>query len=66
MPSGGPITIAWPITAGSSFNVLTNSDLLNTNGWGYANLTPFLDGDSYKVTNSIGSDASLFYKLEAQ
>lgn len=66
IPSGGPITLAWPTSAGSAFNVLTNSNLLDTNGWGNANLTPFLDGGSYKVTNSIGVETNLFYKLESQ
>jgi len=66
IPAGGPITFSWPSSYGSAFNVWTNADLVNTNGWGNANLTLFLDGDHYKVTNSIGIDPKLFYKLEGQ
>jgi hypothetical protein len=65
MPTGGPITLAWPTSAGNAFNVLTNADLTNPDGWGDANLSPMIDGDNYTVTNAIGSDPALFYKLES-
>jgi hypothetical protein len=66
LSSGGPLTIEWPSTAGSAFNVLTNADLTNTNGWSDANLIPFADGGNYKVTTSIGTESTLFYKLESE
>lgn len=63
MPSGGPVTISWPVENGSAYNVMTNVDLVNGT-WGDAEWTPFLDGDVYKATNSIGSEPRLFYRLE--
>lgn len=42
---------------------MTNVDLVNGT-WGDAEWTPFLDGDVYKATNSIGSEPRLFYRLE--
>ncbi|MDF7823555.1 hypothetical protein P4B35_05980 [Pontiellaceae bacterium B12227] len=65
MASGGPVMISWPAEYGSAYNVMTNSDLVN-GSWGDADWTPFLDGDFYKATNSIGSEPQLFYRLEAE
>ena len=65
LPSDSMVSLAWPTNSGAAFNVLTNANLINTNGWGDAGLVPFVDGDTYKVTNNIGEEAHLFFKLES-
>ena len=65
-PADGPFIITWPTHSGSAFNVLTNADLVNPNGWGDAGLVPYLDGDIYKVTNSVSGEETLFFKLESK
>ena len=55
--SGDSLIMSWE---GGSYSVLTNANLLNTNGWGIA-----ISGASSPVTNAISSEASLFYKLES-
>ena len=64
IPAGGPITIVWP-DDGFSYSVLTNADLTNTNGWGVLAVTPYADGGNSVVTNGIGAESTLFYKLES-
>jgi hypothetical protein len=63
IPTGGPITIVWP-DDGYSYSVLTNADLTNPAGWGEMATTPYADGGNSVVTNAIGSEAKLFYKLQ--
>ena len=65
IPSGGPITLTWPVSAGDGFSTLTNADLSNADGWADAGLVPYVDGDNYVVTNLIGGESSLFFKLES-
>jgi hypothetical protein len=64
--SAGSFIISWPSSYGAAFNVMTNADLTNTNGWGNTGLSATLVGNTYEVTNSIGNEAALFYKLEGQ
>jgi hypothetical protein len=54
--SGGSLILSW--TNGGAYNILTNSDLTNTNGWGIA-----VSGATSPATNPIGSSPRLFYKL---
>ncbi len=63
IPAGGPVTIIWP-DDGYSYSVLTNADLTNPAGWGELATTPYADGGNSVVTNDIGSELSLFYKLQ--
>ena len=66
--AGGLITISWSSTIGAvdSFTVLTNADLTNPTGWGDAGLSAYDDGaGSFVVTNVIGDETVLFYKLES-
>ena len=53
-PALGPVILSWPVSYGDEFNVLTNADLTDTNGWGTANWIPSLSGDHYVITNQIG------------
>ena len=66
IPAGGPIMLSWSTNSGEAFNVLTNANLLNSNGWAAADWTPYMEGDSYKVTNEVESATSLFFKLESK
>lgn len=52
--SNGAVTLSW---SSGSYNVYTNSDLTNTNGWGVAT-----NADT-AVSIPIGSETNLFYKL---
>jgi hypothetical protein len=54
----GSLVMSW--TDGFSYNVLTNADLTNTNGWGVAT------SGASPITNAVGSEAQLFYKLKSQ
>ncbi len=54
--SGGDLVFSW--AGGGTYNVETNANLLNSGGWGTLN-----SGASSPVTNAIGSEASLFYRL---
>ncbi len=64
--SGGVLTLSWPssIHAGDLFNVMTNIDLVYGTWAVDTSMVPYLDGDSYKVTNSVGNAPQVFYKLE--
>ena len=55
--SGGDLTMSWE--GGGTYNVLTNSDLTNPNGWSV------MTSGTSPITNAIGSEAQLFYKLES-
>jgi autotransporter-associated beta strand protein len=56
--SGSSLSLSWD--GGGSYNVLTNSDLTNSEGWGVAtNATSPVDLE-------IGSESELFYKLESE
>ena len=61
----GVLSLSWPVSYGSAFNVLTNGDLVN-GIWKSADLVPFLDGDRYVITNAMGSGTTLFIKLESK
>ncbi len=55
-PAGGSSMImSW--TDGFTYNVLTNGDLSNPNGWGV------MTTGTSPITNSFGSESQLFYKL---
>jgi hypothetical protein len=54
--SGGSLVLSWD--GDGIYNVLTNANLLNADGWGIVT-----NGVSSPVTNTIGSEAQLFYKL---
>ena len=58
----GSITISWPFSYGSTFSVQTNADLVN-GVWQNAGAAPFADGDGYSITNVIGEEAQLFFRL---
>ena len=62
----GSLSITWPTSAGAidAFSVLTNGSLIDGT-WAILPLTPYVDGDNYTVTNLIGSESSLFFKLES-
>jgi hypothetical protein len=67
--AGGPSMISWPSTIGTvdSFRVMTNADLTNPNGWGDAGLSAYDDGaGNFVVTNAIGDESRLFYRLESK
>jgi hypothetical protein len=53
--AGGSLVLSW--ADGFMYNVLTNNDLTNTNGWGV------MTSGSSPITNAIGSEPQLFYKL---
>ena len=63
--SDGTLLLSWPSSYGESFNVLTNADLMNTAGWGDAGQAPALNGDNYEFSIPVGSESTLFYKLES-
>ncbi|MDF7799543.1 Ig-like domain-containing protein [Pontiellaceae bacterium B1224] len=56
MNSGGDMVLSWEGAA--TFDVLTNSILWNTSGWGVS-----VSGASSPVTLPVGSEPALFYKL---
>jgi autotransporter-associated beta strand protein len=56
--SGSSLSLSWD--GGGSYNVLTNADLTNSEGWGVAT-----NGTS-PIDLEIGSDSELFYKLESE
>jgi hypothetical protein len=64
--SGGVVTLSWPssIVAGDQFNVMTNIDLVYGTWAVDTSMVPYLDGDTYKATNSVGAAPQVFYKLE--
>ena len=53
--SGGSLVMSW--SDGFPYTVLTNADLTNPDGWGP------MGGGTSPITNSIGPEARLFYKL---
>jgi hypothetical protein len=56
--SGSSLSLVWD--GGGTYNVLTNANLLNAEGWGVAT-----NGTS-PIDLEIGSDSELFYKLESE
>ncbi|MBN2686136.1 MAG: LamG domain-containing protein [Pontiellaceae bacterium] len=64
-PAGGPLAISWLAAAGNGYNVVTNADLTNPDGWGVVDAAPVLDGDYYTISIEFGEESSLFYKLES-
>lgn len=67
VPAGGPLTISWLSTGGNNnFNVMTNADLTNPEGWGVVEGTmPVEDGGYWNISIKFGEESSLFYKLRA-
>ena len=67
VPAGGPLTISWLSTGGNNnFNVMTNADLTNPEGWGVVEGTmPVEDGGYWNISIEFGEESSLFYKLRA-
>ena len=58
----GGLSISWA-DDGYAYTVLTNGDLVN-GSWGEVTVDAVLEGDTYSVTNLIGTEDSLFYKLQ--
>lgn len=54
--SGSDLVFTWE--GGGTYNVLTNANLMNSGGWGVAT------NAASPITNAIGSDAQLFFKLD--
>ncbi|MDF7826517.1 Ig-like domain-containing protein [Pontiellaceae bacterium B12227] len=54
--SGGNLVFSWEGTA--TYDVLTNANLQNASGWGVA-----IPSAASPVTNAVGSEAQLFFKL---
>ena len=64
--AGESVLIAWPTSYGNGYTVLTNDNLV-TGIWGDAGMVPYDNGSgNYEVTNRIGAEPVLFYKLESR